>query len=322
MRRRAFLGCASALVASSTLYAQPRTRIRRVVLPSIASRRSTEHLVAAFEQGLRDHGYVLGKDIVFDVRSAEGRAEQFAELVHQVVRSKPDVILTGINANTSVVKAATQSIPIVFAIGTEVVASGFVHSLSTPGGNLTGLTWDVGPEIAEKRFEFLKEVAPRISRVAVLWEPPYGEQYKIPTDKAASVLGLGTFWREFSGDVERDFAEMVRQRADAVYVHHGTHLFARRSELAAIATRYRLPTACGSAEVVDAGALMSYGPNLADLFRRAAAYVDKILKGAKPAELPVERPTRLELVVNRGAATALGLRLPQSLLLRVDRLVD
>jgi putative ABC transport system substrate-binding protein len=321
MRRRALLGFAAALAASSTLHSQPRARIYRVVLPSIAPQKSIEHLLAAFEQGLRDHGYVPGKDIVIEVRSAEGRAEQFPELVRQVVRSKPDVILTGINANTSVVKAATQSIPIVFGIGTEVVAAGFVQSLPKPGGNLTGLTWDVGPEIAEKRFEFFREIAPKISRVAVLWEPPYGEQYKIPTDRAASALGVSTFWRQFSGDMERDFAEMARGRAEGVYVHHGTHLFARRSELAAVATRHRLPTACGSAEVVNAGALMSYGPNLADLFRRAATYVDKILKGSKPAELPVERPTKLELVVNRGTAKALGLTLPQSLLLRVDRLV-
>jgi putative ABC transport system substrate-binding protein len=321
VRRRALLGLAAALAAAS-LRAQTRAQTYRVVLTSIGARKAIEHLVAAFEQGLRDHGYAPGKDIVIEVRSAEGSAKQYPELVRQVVRSRPDVILTGINASTSAVRTATQSIPIVFAVGTEVVTAGFVQSLSKPGGNLTGLTWDVGPEIAEKRFELFREIAPKISRVAVLWEPPYGEQYKLPTDKAASALGLTTFWLEFSGNVERDFAEMVRGGAHGVYVHHGTHLFARRSELAALATRHRLPTACGSAEVVDAGALMSYGPNLADLFRRAASYVDKILKGAKPAELPVERPTKLELVVNRTTAAKLALALPPSLLLRVDRLVD
>lgn len=314
------LGFASAaLLAPNAVFGQ-RGRVYRIVIPAIVPRKAFEHLVTAFEQGLRENGYIPGKDILIEVPSSGGNVDAYPELVQEVVRSKPDVILTGINANTSVVQAATQNIPVVFGIGTEVVAAGFVQSLSRPGGNLTGLTWDVGPEIAEKRFELFKDVAPKMSRVAVLWEPPYGEQYKVPTDKAASMLGLTTFWREFSGDMERDFADVARGRADAVYVHHGTRLFARRAELAATAAKHRLPTACGSAEVVDAGALMSYGPNLADLFRRAAGYVHKILKGAKPADLPVERPTKLEFVINRGTAKALGLNLPQSLLLRVDRL--
>ena len=245
--------------------------------------------------------------------------ERFPELIRQIIRSKPDVILTSINAQTIPVKAATRTIPIVMAIGTDVVGAGLVDSLSKPGGNVTGLTWDVGPESATKRMELLKEFAPKISRVAILWETPYGVEYLKTTENAASVLGLRTSSLEFSGDMERDFAQMRRNGADAVYVHHGNLLFSRRVELAAAAVRHRLPTACGSAEVVDAGALMSYGPNLSELFRSAAVYVDKILKGARPADLPVERPSRLELVLNRATAKALGLTLPQSLLLRADR---
>jgi putative ABC transport system substrate-binding protein len=301
--------------------AQQAKRVSRVVLSSIGPKSAIGHLVGALEQGLHDQGYVVGKDVVIEVHTAEGRADRYPQVVQQIVRSKPDVIVTGINASTSGVHAATRTIPIVMAVGTEVVAAGFVQSLARPGGNITGVTWDVGPDSAAKRFELLKELIPTMSRAAVLWEPPYGVQYREPTDAAAKALGVTSFWVQFSGDIERDFAEIVRGRAQAVYVHHGSGLFARRKELGAVAVKRRLPTACGSAEVVDAGALMSYGPNLRDSFRQAAKYVDKILRGAKPADLPVERPTKLELVVNRATAQTLGLSLPQSLLLRVDRLV-
>lgn len=310
----------SVLLSPAGAIAQQK-RVHRVVLSSIGPGRSISHLVSALGQGLREHGYVVGKDVVVEVRSAEGRADRYADIVREVVSSKPDVIVTGVNASTSVVHAATQTIPIVMAIGTEVVSAGFVQSLARPGGNITGLTWDVGPDSAAKRFELLKGMVPTMSRAAVLWETPYGRQYREATDAAADALSVATFWVEFSGDMERDFGNIVRGNADAVYVHHGTGLFSRRAELAAVAARHRLPTACGSAEVVDAGALMSYGPNLPDSFRQAAKYVDKILKGAKPADLPVERPTRLEFVVNRTTAKSLALTLPQSLLLRVDRFV-
>jgi putative ABC transport system substrate-binding protein len=320
-RRRALAVAIAAIVMPFGSRAQKAKPVRRVVISSIGPESAIRHLVSALEQGLREHGYVQGRDVIVEVRSANGRADRYAEMVSELVRSKPAVIVTGVNASTSVVHAATRTIPVVMAIGTEVVAAGFVQSLARPGGNITGLTWDVGPDSAAKRFDLLKEAVPKMSRAAVLWEPPYGVQYREPTEAAAKALGVATDWVQYSGDMERDFADIARGRADAVYVHHGTNLFSRRKELAAVAARHRLATACGSAEVVDAGALMSYGPNLPDSFRQAAKYVDKILKGANPAELPVERPTRLELVVNRTTAKTLGLTLPQSLLLRVDRFV-
>ena len=302
--------------------AAQQRRPYRIAVVTITSAQSSAHLRAAFEDGLRQRGYVIGRDVVVEVRSAEGDRELYPKLIAEVVRSKPDVILTGVNANTTPAAAATKSIPIVFAVGTEVIKSGFAQSLGRPGGNLTGITWDVGDALAAKRFELFKEMVPKISRVAVLWEPPYGQQYRGPTDAAARILGLTTFWREYSGDLEADFTEIARGGADGVYLHHGVGLFSRRSEVAAVATRHRLPTACGSAELVDAGALMSYGPNLADSFRQAASHVDKILKGAKPADLPVEQPTKIELAVNAGTAKTLGLALPPSLRLRVDKLVE
>jgi putative ABC transport system substrate-binding protein len=321
-RRRHALGIAIAVaVAPWYSFAQRAKPARRVVISSIGPESAIRHLVAAFEQGLRELGYVPGKDVAVEVRSAEGRPDRYSAMTRELVRSAPDVIVTGVNASTSVVHAATRTIPIVMVIGTEVIAAGFVQSLARPGGNVTGLTWDVGPETAAKRFELLKEAVPAMSRAAVLWEPPYGVQYREPTDAAGRALGVATRWVQYSGDLEHDFAQIVRGRAHAVYVHHGTNLFSRRRELAAVAMRHRLATACGSAEVVDAGAFMSYGPNLPDSFRQAAKYVDRILKGVRPADLPVERPTKLELVVNRDTASALDLALPQSLLLRVDRFV-
>lgn len=323
MRRRDMLASAAACLAwPPVLRAQQRARVYRVAMTTIAPTSTFRHLVAAFELGLREHRYTPGKDVVFEVFSAEGKADGYPELVRRVVQSKPDVIITGVNANTLPVKAATQSIPIVMAVGTEVIATGLVRSLAKPGGNITGLTWDVGPESAAKRMELLKEFAPKISRVGIFWEPPYGEEYLKTTEQAASTLGLPTMSLEYSGNIERDFSKMRANGADAVYVHHGVQLFGRRAELAKVAVRHRLATACGSAEVVDAGALLSYGPSLSDLFRRAASYVDRILKGAKPGDLPVERPTKLELVLNAKTAKILGLALPPSLLLRVDRIVE
>lgn len=322
MKRRALLGFAASMALLPSATIAQSERVYRVVLVGINPIGLAKHLLNAFEQGLRELGRMPGRDIIIEVRSAGGDRARYPDLVKAVVQSKPDVILTSINTNTLPVKAATQTIPIVMTIGTEVVAAGLVGSLARPGGNVTGLTWDVGPESATKRMELLKELAPATSRVGIYWEVPYGVEYLKTTQSAASVLRLQSVAREYSGDIERDISELRRQGVNALYVHHAGELFSRRAELARVAVRHALPTACGSAEVVDAGALMSYGPSLSDLFRRAAGYVDRILKGAKPAELPVERPTRLELVVNQATAKALGLSLPPSFRLRVDRVVD
>src|SRR5262245_41176886 len=231
--------------------AQQRRPYRIAVL-TIAPAQSSAHLRAAFEDGLRERGYVIGRDAIVEVRSADGDVKLYPKLVDEVVRSKPDLIFAGTNANTAPAAAATKSIPIVFAVGTEVIKSGFVQSLARPGGNMTGITWDVGEVLVSKRFELFKEMVPRMSRVTVFWEPPYGEQYRAPTDAAAKKLGVATFWREYSGNVDADFADIVRGRADGVYVHHGVRLFSQRKQVAAVATKHRLPIACGSAELVDA----------------------------------------------------------------------
>ena len=181
---------------------------------------------------------------------------------------------------------------------------------------------DVGAGTIIERLELLKEIAPGISRVAVLWEPPYREQYKTQMDTAAPVLGLRTFWHEYSGEPERDFAEMTRLRAEAVHVEASGWIYSRRTEIIALATKLRLPTAFGVSEFVVSGGLLSYGPNLAATYRSAARHVDKILKGAKPGDIPVEQPTVIDLTINLKTAKALGLKIPQSILLRTSRMIE
>lgn len=322
VRRRQFLLAASALLSAPLAPAQPPRRIFRIGYPSISSPQAMGHLVEALEQGLREHGYVIGKDIVVELRTADGKIERYPDVVQEVVRSNPDVIVTGVNANTTAVKAATQTIPIVMAIGTDVVGAGYVKSLAKPGGNITGITWDVGGGTAAKALELLREAAPKISRVALLWEPPYKANYQGPIDSAASILGLSTLWLEYSGDLERDFAEALRWRADALYALTGARVYGRRGEIVALAAKHRLPATYRVAEYVNAGGLMSYSPSNTAAFKAAARYVDKILKGAKPGDLPVEQPTRINLVINLKAAKAIGLTIPPSLRLRADHVIE
>ena len=209
MDRRRFVALiGGALAAPSLVMAQKPGKIRRIGW--LGSAPAPAHVIAAFEQGLRDHGYVPGQNVVLEFRFADGRPDRVPDLAREFVRSNVDVIVVGLTPTATVAMSETQKIPIVFALGTDVVRSGLVKSLAKPGGNVTGLTWDVGGEIVAKRYELLKELAPRISRVANLWEPPNKAQYMKPIEDAASVLRLSTAWFEFSGNLERDFAEMLR----------------------------------------------------------------------------------------------------------------
>jgi len=271
---------------------------------------------------MRDHGYVIGKDFVLDARSPEGEIERFPQVVKELVASSPDVIITSVNSTTDLVKSMTQTIPIVMGIGTDVIAAGYAKSLAKPGGNITGITWDVGGDVAAKALELLREAAPTISRVAVLWEPPYKANYRDAIENAARNFGLATIWLQYSGDLDKDFAEMRRQRADAMYALTGVRVWGRRSEVAALAAAHRLPATYVVSEFVDAGGLMSYAPTNIIAFRALARYVDKILRGANPGDLPIEQPSRIDLVINLRTAKALGLKLPQALLLRADRVIE
>lgn len=323
-QRRQFLLVAGALLAAPLdVHAQPSGKPFRVGHVSINSLQTRKHLNDALELGLREHGYTIGQNLIMDQVGGDGRVERLPELARVMVARRPDVIVTGVNSVTAAVMAATTRIPIVMAIGFDVVASGLVQSLARPGGNVTGVTIDVDSGVVAKGIEMLKEMLPGISYVGALVEQPVSDRYKASINKAASALGLTMHWIEFSGDLERDFAELRRVRADALLAMlSATRLYRRAADMAALARRHRLPSMFGVSDFVTAGGLMSYGPNLPDLYRRAARHVHRILKGANPGDLPVEQPLLFDLVINLGTAKALGLTIPPSLLLRADRVIE
>ena len=289
---------------------------------------TSPHLPEAFRQGLRDLGYVEGRNVVIEYRSAEG-IERFPALAAELVALKVDVIFVG--GGTRVALAAmqaTKTIPIVFTGVGDPVTSGLVTNLARPGGNVTGLA-GLGPELVGKRLEQLTQAVPGVSRVAVLWRPDaLGERTDkdmlTGADVAARALGVRLQFVEARGpaDFDRAFSDMTRARAGALTVLPSQMFLREHRRLVDLAAKNRLPAVYTSREFVDAGGLMSYGANVADMFRRAATYVDKILKGAKPADLPVEQPTKFDLVINLKTAKALGLKIPQSVLERADHVVE
>ena len=306
--------------------AQPTGKVYRIGFIQTAAPNEMGHLIKALDEGLRELGYVEGRNVVFERRFAEGRQERLPALAAELVQLKVDIIVTGANPVIAAVKQATATIPVVMAVSRDPVGAGFIASLARPGGNITGLANDPAPEIIGKNLELLKEAAPRVSRVAFLWNPvpPGAGTYKNAVESAARNLGVTFQSVEVRGrnEFEGAFAAMVRERANGVVVAADPVLFGPRSQIVLLAARSRLPAVYGQREFAEAGGLMSYGPNIADQFRRAAIYVDKILKGAKPADSPVEQPTKFELVVNMKTAKALGIKIPQSLLLRADKVIE
>jgi putative tryptophan/tyrosine transport system substrate-binding protein len=279
----------------------------------------------AFRDGLRQFGYVDGKSIAIEWRETQARAERLPELAADLVRLKVEVIVATSNPAVAAAQKATTTIPIVMVLATDPVRLGFVASLARPAGNITGLTIQT-PDIAGKRLELLKEAVPHLTRVAVLWDPTESGRRELvkDTEVAAPRLGLQLHKLEArNGDeIGRAFTAMTKERVGAVLVYGSSMLAARRATVAELAAKSRLPTMSVAREWMDAGFVMSYGANLSDMYRRAAYFVDKILKGAKPADLPVEQPTRFELVINLKTANALGLTIPPSLRLRADQLVE
>jgi putative ABC transport system substrate-binding protein len=285
---------------------------------------SSGPLLEAFKQGLRELGYVEGQNIVVEYRSADGRNERLGALAAELVRLKVDIIVASSQAAVAA-KQATSVIPVVMPIITDPVRLGLVASLARPGGNATGFATQ-NDELPGKWLELVKETLPRVSRVAGLFHPTYdgGVQVKA-SESAARSLGvhLQVLKVESPDDFLGAFAEIQKNRAQALVVSSSPLFYLHRTRLIELAAKHRLPTIYHQSEfVVDSGGLMSYGPDFRDLFRRSATYVDKILKGAKPGDLPVEQPTKFELVINRKTVKTLGLTIPQSLLLRADRLVE
>jgi putative ABC transport system substrate-binding protein len=317
--RRAFLAGTGAVLLAAPLAAdaQPAMKVPRIGLLWGSSPSAGGSYLDAFRQGLRELGYVEGQNIVIENRWAEGRQERFTDLAAELVRLKVDVIVAAISAAALAAKNATTTIPVVMLVVGDPVRFGFVASLARPGGNITGLT-SVGDELFPKQLELLKEAVPRVSRVAVLWNPAnpsHGPSLK-SIEVAARSLGMQPQLQKARGPDEFDsaFAAMTRARAGALLVLADTMFNLHRTRIADLAVKARLPAMYGLREHVEAGGLVAYAANYADLCRRGATYVDKILKGAKPADLPVEQPTKFELVINLKTAKALGLTIPPSVL--------
>jgi len=279
----------------------------------------------AFRQGLHERGWVEGQNIVIEARYAEGRLERFLSLAAELVSLKPDLIVAvpGSWAGHAA-KQATRTIPIVFMYGFDPVGEGLVASLARPGGNITGLTFIVGNQIVGKQLELLKEAVPTVSRVAALVEVLSGPGISRETQAAAQVLAVKLQVLEVRSpnELEGAFAAMTRERVGGLLVLPHSLSFVHARRIADLAAKSRLPAVYPFRESAEAGGLMAYAASAPDMFRRAATFVDKILKGAKPAELPVEQPTKFELVINLKTAKALGLTIPQSLLVRADAIIQ
>jgi len=278
----------------------------------------------AFREGLRELGYSEGKNIVIEWRYAEGKLDRLPALAAELVHLKVDVIVTGGDITTRVVKKATSTIPIVMAQDTDPVANGFVASLSRPGGNITGFS-TLSAEISGKRLELLKEIVPRLSRAAVFGTSttPANARALRETEVAAEALGVQVQYLDVLGpkDFETAFRAVSKRKPDAVINLNSAVLNSHRKYLIDFAAKSRLPAMYSSREYVEDGGLMSYSANIPDLFRRAATYVDKILKGAKPGDLPIEQATKFEMAVNLKTAKKIGLTIPASVLLRADKVI-
>jgi putative ABC transport system substrate-binding protein len=326
-RREFVVGTLALLAAPLAVEAQQAGRIPRIGV--LTTRTAGDARLEGLLQGLHELGYVEGRNLLVEYRDAEGKTERFPALAAELVALKCDVIVTtGGTLAAQAAKQATTTLPIVFASVGDAVAEGLVTSLARPGGNVTGLTV-AATELVSKELEVIKQAVPGVNRVAFLLKPDAmpdsakKERLKA-ADVAARALGVRLHIVETRGaeDFDRAFSDMTRAHVDALTVPATQVFNLERRRLVNLAAKHRLPAVYPNRDFVDAGGLMSYGPNLADMARRAATYVDKILKGAKPADLPVEQPTKFELVINLKTAKALGLTIPPSVLARADEVIQ
>jgi ABC-type uncharacterized transport system substrate-binding protein len=329
MKRREFitlLGGAAATWPLAVRAQQPAGRVYRVGYFAITSRERAVHLMKAFEEGLRSLGYRVGENVVIEYRFADGELERLPALATDLVRLGVDAIVAGNNVNTVAAMKATTTIPIVMASSADPVSAGLVASLARPGGNVTGIAQDTGGEQHAKRLELLKDTLPNLSRMGILWNPDFADNQDRLTSirEAAPALGLTLVAVEARGPdaLEQAFATMVRERAQMLAVLSDGVLFNCRGQIGVMALENRLPAIAAAREYAETGLLLSYGIDLRDQFRQSAVFVDKIFKGAKPADLPVEQPTKFELVVNLKTAKALGIDVPPTLLARADEVIE
>ena len=328
-RREAILTLIALGAVPRAAEAQQAAKIPRIgYLASNLAGSGPTRLHEAFRQGLRDLGYIEGRNVAIEYRDAEGKLETLPARAAELVALKVDVIFAPGTQHALAAQQATKTIPIVFADIADPVARGLVTSLARPGGNITGLA-NLQTDLVGKWLELLKQAVPGLNHVAFLWEPGYlpesaQRDLKERAEAAAKAAGVRLRFVDVrtSEDIDRAFSDMIRSRVDAVIVWGGVMFIYERGRIAELAAKNRLPGTYTMSEFVDAGGLMSYSPNIADNFRRAADYVDKILKGAKPADLPVEQPTKFELVINLKTANAIGLTIPPSVLHRADRVIE
>ena len=312
------------LVLGAIVEAQQTKKVPRIGVLAAPSASFFSTRIGAFRQGLRELGYLEGKNISIEYRYAEGKLDRLPELAAELVHLKVDVILTASEFGVLAAKNATRTIPIVFGVTEDAVASGLVSSLARPGGNATGLTV-VAADLGGKRLELLKESFPRVARVGVFW-PSGGPRGSLPfteLETAAKALGLMLQSLPVRGldDIEPAFEAAKRLGAQALLTNPNPVINTQGDRIMEFAAKNRLPAMYPSSEFVEAGGLMSYAPSYPDVFRRSATYVDKILKGAKPADLPVEQPTKFEFVINLKTARQIGLTIPQSVLFRADKVI-
>jgi putative ABC transport system substrate-binding protein len=324
--RRAFIvGAVASLATPLAAGAQPAGKAARIGRLSPLSAETDVPNLAAFRKGLRELGWIEGQHFTIESRFADGQATRLPDLAAELVRQRVDLILTGSNPGALAAKNATATIPIVMVTTGDPVAGGLVASLARPGGNVTGVT-ALGQMLNTKRLELIKEAVPGVTRVAVLTNPvsPYTAPFLKEKDDAARALGLQLPVLEARDAVGLDgaFGALATQRAGALMVQTNPLFIRYRRRIVELAARSRVPAVYGEREFVDAGGMMFYGASLADMYRDAAAYADRILKGSKPADLPVEQATTLKLVINLKTAKALGLTIPPSLLQRADQVIE
>jgi len=329
LHRRVVLAAAAATLArTGSAWAQAPARMVRIGLITTNPWPNAQppQWVAIFAEGMRERGWVEGSNYVLDALHYDGHAERIPALAAELVQRRPDVIVATGSPPVRPLMQATQTIPIVFVNAGDPVGSGFVSNLARPGGNVTGLAFQVGPEIDAKRLELFREMIPGVSRIAFLankaensWESAAGKSVRA----AAQAMGVTLLLAEA---VYHDYADALaavgRARAQALFVARSSHAFVNRALIIDFANRSRLPTSFDTRDFLAPGGLMSYGANPAHNFARAASYVDRILKGAKPSDLPIEQPTKYELLINLKTAKALGFTVPQSILLRADEVIQ
>jgi putative ABC transport system substrate-binding protein len=326
-RRREFITLLGSAAAAGPLAARAQQvgKVWRIGFLSAVSRESSFRSYAALQQGMRELGYVEGKDFVIEWRSVEGKYERFPEIVGELVRLKLDVIVTGVTAALPALQRATSTIPIVMAYSTDPVGNGLVASLVHPGGNITGLAGS-SDDSSPKQLELLATIVPNVSRVGLLGNPnteTYSSVLNNAQDAARKVgLSLVPIEARNPREIEDAFAAFAKERVPAVMVAVDAVFFGQRWRIAELALANHLATMFALREYAEAGGLMSYGENIADFFRRAASFVDKIFKGAKPGDLPIEQPTKFNLVINRKTADALGVTIPPQLYIFADEVIE